>query len=36
MLALDQSADHRHLAKRALEQRRLLHPFDKFLLQYVG
>src|SRR3546814_15482497 len=36
MLALDQAGDHRHVAKGALEQARLLDPLDEFMIQYVG
>ena len=32
MLALDQPADHRNLAKGALEQVRSFDPFDEFIL----
>src|SRR3546814_14620633 len=36
MLALDQTADHRDLAEGALEQVRLPHPIDEFVLEDVG
>jgi hypothetical protein len=35
MLALDQAADHRHLAEGALEQARLLDPVDELVLQDI-
>ena len=36
MLALDQPADHRDLAERALQQRRSLHPVDELVLEDIG
>ena len=36
MLALDQPADHRDFAERALEQMRLFDPFDEFMFEDVG
>ena len=36
VLALDQPADHRDLAKSALEQLRLFDPLDEFLFEDVG
>src|SRR3546814_3868159 len=35
MLAVDQAADQRDLAKGALQQMGALHPFDELMLQYV-
>ena len=36
MVALDQPADHRHLAEGALQQVRALHPVDELVLEDVG
>ena len=36
MLALDEPADHRHLAERGFEQVGAFDPVDEFLLEDVG